>query len=299
MATREIGIFALGTVLAPGELLPLHIFEERYKQLIGDCLETGGRFLLLYTDEDGTRELGCAAAVVEVLRALRRRPHEHRGRGRRAAAGGRDDPRPAVHHRRWSRTCADDTAGRRGARRRVCSSTARFAAASGLETEDDDLEADERPLSYAIMARVDFPAAEKQRILEMRTERDRLMALVELLGRGLQALQQVEEIRKRAQTNGKVPALGDDRRGGRRARSPDRHPLAALVARQPGVRRRVPRQPVALRELGPADADRVSVPARRAAAGAARRARAAADHARARRCACWPSPRSGCGCRWC
>ena len=55
------------------------------------------------------------------------------------------------------------------------------------------------------MTRVDFPAADKQRILEMRSERDRLMALVELLGRGLQSIQQIEQIRKRAQTNGKVP----------------------------------------------------------------------------------------------
>ena len=79
-----------------------------------------------------------------------------------------------------------------------------FAAASGLETEDD-LESHERPLSYLIMSRVDFPAADKQKILEMRSERDRLMALVELLGRGLQSIQQIEQIRKRAQTNGKVP----------------------------------------------------------------------------------------------
>ena len=35
---REIGIFALETVLSPGELLPLHVFEERYKALIGECL---------------------------------------------------------------------------------------------------------------------------------------------------------------------------------------------------------------------------------------------------------------------
>jgi len=80
----------------------------------------------------------------------------------------------------------------------------RFAAAAGLEAEDD-IEAEEGPLSYAIMARVDFPAAEKQNVIEMRTERERLMALVELLARGMQALQRVEEIRKRAQTNGKVP----------------------------------------------------------------------------------------------
>ncbi len=183
MGTREIGIFALGTVLAPGELLPLHIFEERYKQLIGDALETGDPFLLLYSDDDGRMNIvvegGDLLRVVEMTR------------GKAYATGMVED-------------VADDTAA--GDERDAALQLYRtFAAASGLETEDDDLESHERPLSYLIMSRVDFPAADKQNILEMRSERDRLMALVELLGRGLQSIQQIEQIRKRAQTNGKVP----------------------------------------------------------------------------------------------
>ena len=55
------------------------------------------------------------------------------------------------------------------------------------------------------MARVDFPAAEKQRVLELRGETPRIMAIIELLARGLQALEQIEQVRRRAQTNGKVP----------------------------------------------------------------------------------------------
>ena len=53
MATREIGIFALPTVLVPGERMPLHVFEERYKQLISECLDLDREFLLLYADEGG------------------------------------------------------------------------------------------------------------------------------------------------------------------------------------------------------------------------------------------------------
>nr|MBA2536404.1 ATP-dependent protease [Actinomycetota bacterium] len=40
----EIGLFPLELVLLPGERLPLHIFEERYKELIGECIEEGGAF---------------------------------------------------------------------------------------------------------------------------------------------------------------------------------------------------------------------------------------------------------------
>jgi len=63
----ELGLFPLGVVLLPTERLPLHIFEERYKELIDECLETDGEFGLVYADDDGLRDLGTRARVVEVL----------------------------------------------------------------------------------------------------------------------------------------------------------------------------------------------------------------------------------------
>ena len=42
VAMAEIGLFPLGIVLLPTELVPLHIFEDRYKELIAECLELGG-----------------------------------------------------------------------------------------------------------------------------------------------------------------------------------------------------------------------------------------------------------------
>jgi len=81
----------------------------------------------------------------------------------------------------------------------------RQIASVGGGDPEEDLTASGQALSYAIMARVDFPAEEKQRVLELRTESSRLSAIIELLARGLQALAQIEQIRERAQTNGKVP----------------------------------------------------------------------------------------------
>jgi Lon protease-like protein len=199
---REIGIFALGTVLSPGELLPLHIFEDRYKALIGECLDQETPFLLLYTDEDGTREVGCTASIVEVIEQfedgrmnivveggeLVRVVELTRGRPFTTALAEEVDDDPEVGEERDA----------------ALTMYRRFASAAGLESEDD-IESEEGPLSFAIMARVDFPAAEKQTVIEMRTERERLITLVELLARGMQALQKVEEIRQRAQSNGKVP----------------------------------------------------------------------------------------------
>jgi Lon protease-like protein len=203
MATREIGIFALGTALAPGELLPLHVFEDRYKELIGACIESSEPFLLLFEDEQGARDLGCAAQVNEVLERF------DDGRMNIVVEGVELLRIVELTDGRSYRTAlaepvADDRSA--GEERDAALSMFRtFASAAGLEVPADELESGDLPLSYAIMGRVDFPAADKQRILEMRSERSRLMALVELLTTGLQSLEQIEQIRKRAQTNGKVP----------------------------------------------------------------------------------------------
>src|SRR5918999_3401259 len=63
----ELGLFPLGVVLLPTEQIPLHIFEDRYQELIGECLEEDREFGLIYADDDGLREIGTRAAVTEVL----------------------------------------------------------------------------------------------------------------------------------------------------------------------------------------------------------------------------------------
>ena len=64
---RVLGLFPLGLVLVPGELLPLHIFEERYKRLIGERRETGEDFGIVLRYEDSVAECGCTAVVTSVL----------------------------------------------------------------------------------------------------------------------------------------------------------------------------------------------------------------------------------------
>src|SRR5919197_2635826 len=64
----ELPIFELPVVILPGELLPLHIFEERYKSMIGHCMETAEPFGIVFRDTDGSaRRIGCTARVTEVL----------------------------------------------------------------------------------------------------------------------------------------------------------------------------------------------------------------------------------------
>src|SRR5256885_7151499 len=60
-------LFPLGLVLLPTEILPLHIFEERYKLMIGRCIEEETEFGIVWLAEGGLRDVGCSASVAQVL----------------------------------------------------------------------------------------------------------------------------------------------------------------------------------------------------------------------------------------
>lgn len=63
-----IPLFPLGVVLLPAMVLPLHIFEERYKIMIGECLEQNKEFGIVYSDQKEIRKKGCTAKIVKVLK---------------------------------------------------------------------------------------------------------------------------------------------------------------------------------------------------------------------------------------
>ena len=60
-------LFPLGIVLLPDEVLPLHIFEERYKTMIGKCIESEGEFGIVWLSDDRLHEVGCTARITQVL----------------------------------------------------------------------------------------------------------------------------------------------------------------------------------------------------------------------------------------
>jgi Lon protease-like protein len=59
---NPLPLFPLNTVLFPGQLLPLRIFEERYCQMIGECLQTGAPFGVVLMRDGGARTWGAGAA---------------------------------------------------------------------------------------------------------------------------------------------------------------------------------------------------------------------------------------------
>lgn len=65
-----IPLFPLELVLFPGQRVPLHIFEERYKTMIGECLQAGeqAEFGIVMAKENGIVNVGCTAAIEAVTK---------------------------------------------------------------------------------------------------------------------------------------------------------------------------------------------------------------------------------------
>ena len=61
-------IFPLELVLFPGAALPLHIFEPRYKEMIGECLELKKPFGIVRASEEGVADVGCTAEILQVIK---------------------------------------------------------------------------------------------------------------------------------------------------------------------------------------------------------------------------------------
>ncbi len=66
MKNDPLPLFPLHVVLLPEEILPLHIFEERYKEMIEMCQNEGLPFGVVLAEESGIRQIGCTARIAEV-----------------------------------------------------------------------------------------------------------------------------------------------------------------------------------------------------------------------------------------
>jgi Lon protease-like protein len=63
----KIPLFPLDLVLFPGAALPLHIFEERYKEMVAGCIDRQDLFGVVRAKSDGLAVIGCTARIVTVL----------------------------------------------------------------------------------------------------------------------------------------------------------------------------------------------------------------------------------------
>lgn len=68
MGPERIPLFPLNVVLLPGAILPLHIFEPRYRQMVRHCIDEKSDFGVLLALPRGIVRVGCTARVTEVVK---------------------------------------------------------------------------------------------------------------------------------------------------------------------------------------------------------------------------------------
>jgi Lon protease-like protein len=201
----EIGLFPLNLVLVPGEQAPLHIFEPRYRELIGECLDFGNDFGLVLEDDEGLREVGTRCNVVEVIDRF------DDGRLNVVVEATERFQLLELTDGRSYRTAEVETLPDESDTpsedevEDVLAAYARVVAAAEAELDDLDLDADS--VAYQIAARIDFGTVVKQGLLELRSERERVIKLAPMLNQAAEAVEREREIRARASGNGRVEPL--------------------------------------------------------------------------------------------
>lgn len=203
----EIPLFPLNVVLMPGTPLPLHIFEERYKQMVNECLESGEEFGMVLSDEAGTREVGCTASISELVERY-------------------DDGRLVILVEGSQRFKLNNILSGNTARKPYYVGEIEYLqdeeAAEDLSTlaeeniallervveaategsVDIEVEPPYRNLSFGIAGRIEFELETRQELLEIPTEKGRLERLKELLSEAADRLERTRQATEKARTNG-------------------------------------------------------------------------------------------------
>jgi len=170
-------LFPLDLVLFPYTNLPLHIFEERYKEMIQDCLENRWEFGMLAVQEQTVKSIGCTASISEVVARF---PDDRlnilvRG-GRRFEITELNDKKSYL---RGTPQYLEDDATEPAAedlRRRAIQLYDHLIELADTPTRSlqDSPAYGDSQLSYRLMAAVPADLAWKQSLLELRSEPERL-----------------------------------------------------------------------------------------------------------------------------
>jgi Lon protease-like protein len=199
---RDFPLFPLGLVALPSELIPLHIFEERYKAMIGQCREDDSEFGIVWLADDGLRPVGCACEIAEVLEEFPDGRLDLVARGTRpfrldARQDGLAYPAGIVEFLADRDEPVDP----------AVADQAHEAYADLVREATDrtpDPDAIDAMSAYEMAATVEFGLDAKQGLLDLRSETSRLRLLTRLFRAAVRRLDFVERVQVRARSNGKV-----------------------------------------------------------------------------------------------
>jgi Lon protease-like protein len=203
---RDFPLFPLGIVALPSELVPLHIFEERYKAMMARCLEEESEFGIVWLADDGLREVGCACEIAEVLERM---PD---GRLNLVARGTRAFRIEARQEELAYPAGTVEFLEDRDEETDPEAATEAHTAYAELVSQATDREPDEEEIggmtAYEMAATVEFGLDAKQGLLDLRSETARMKLVGRLCRAAIKRLDFIDRAQARARTNGKVHFTG-------------------------------------------------------------------------------------------
>lgn len=175
-------LFPLELVLLPHVNLPLHIFEPRYKEMIGDCLQNFWEFGILAVQDRKVQTIGCTASISEVLQRFPdgRMNILTRGRRRFEVSNLNEEKSYLRGNAKFFDDDVTDSPAEE-VRRQAMALYDRFRERVQLENEvfhEPRPTVNDSQLSFRLMAGVPAELAWKQELLELRSEQERLTRVI-------------------------------------------------------------------------------------------------------------------------
>lgn len=219
----RLPLFPLGIVLLPGEPVPLHIFEPRYKEMVRICLDADRPFGIVYASESELAQIGCLARIHRVAAQY------DDGRLDIIAVGEGRFRVAEVHRDRPYLTADVDAVEDAGpeaapaARQQLVARHMKLLEIAG-EAPRPDRYASVSCLSFHVGRNAGLDLQDKQALLEMTDEAARVRFLADHLGALLVRLEKAREYRDLARGDGHAdgfPDLGDPGAGDPDSSGPD------------------------------------------------------------------------------
>ena len=199
-----IPLFPLGVVLYPNELLPLHIFEQRYRELVRDCLDREQPFGIVLFQNGRMSRIGCTARIREVVRRY------EDGRMDIVVSGESrfrviDINRQRTYLQADAEAFADSGAPVESEdRERVITQHIKLLELAGRTPSPSAYEG-RRELSYFLALNAGLSLDQKQEMLEMEDEGERIRFLIRHMAEFIPRVEEAEGLRRKIGSNGHFP----------------------------------------------------------------------------------------------
>lgn len=195
-------LFPLDVVLFPGTPLPLHIFEPRYKEMIGECLAERRNFGVVRAVGEDLADVGCTAEIITVVKEYPDGRLDLVTEGRMRFEVVRvNEERSFLQAEVLMISDEPGTAAPEDSSRAI----QLHSELLGIAGATQDLSAaDPSVLSFYLAGSLPIDLDFKQRLLALRSEPERLLLLISYLETIIPNLRRAATARERAGGNGHV-----------------------------------------------------------------------------------------------